>query len=54
MPLPHRPHVPARHADRPKTLDTGTDIPAHTLRLSQSGHRVHWRNHGEPKSARLR
>jgi hypothetical protein len=41
-------------ADGRKTLDTGTDIPAHTLDLSRDGHRVHWRNEGRPKSARLR
>jgi hypothetical protein len=41
-------------ADGRKTLDTGTSIPAHTLRLSRNGHRAHWRNDGEPRSARLR
>jgi hypothetical protein len=37
-----------------QTLDTGADIPAHTLHLSRSGHRAFWQNDGRQKSARLR
>jgi hypothetical protein len=40
--------------DGRETLDSGTDIPAHTLDLSRDGHRAYWHNAGVEHSARLR
>jgi DNA-directed RNA polymerase subunit N (RpoN/RPB10) len=36
------------------TLDRGREIPAHTLRLNRTGHRVYWENAGKQRKARLR